>query len=63
MANFFAGWDSEDYISHIDKTKETGTLTDYIGIGIPPITLRKTKAVEEIVATVKNALPKNIKLH
>jgi hypothetical protein len=63
LANVLQGWNTEDYIPHIDKMKETGTLTDYIGIGIPPIKLRKTKAVEEIVVAVKNALPQNIKLH
>ena len=63
LANVLQGWEAEDYISHIDKMKETDTLTDYIGLGLPPMKLKNTRIVEDVVSEVRKSLPQNTKLH
>lgn len=63
LANVLQGWETGDYLSHIDKMKETGTLTEYIGLGLPPVKLKNTKIVEDVVSEVKKCLPARTKLH
>jgi hypothetical protein len=58
-----SGMDKEDYLIHINKMKESETLTTYIGIGIPPIKLKNSKSVEEVVVAIKKELPQSVKLH
>ena len=55
LANVLQGWEVQAYITHIDKMRETGTPTDYIGLGLAPKKLTKTKVVEDVVTEVKNA--------
>lgn len=63
LANVLQGWDVQDYVIHIDKMRDTGTLTDYIGLGLPPKKLTKTKMVEDVVIEVRKCLPAKTKLH
>ena len=55
------GWEVDQYLNMIDKLKETGLLTDYIGIG--SICRRgKNQVIRDIILQVRQALPRH-KIH
>lgn len=62
IGNILQGWAFEDYIDHIDKMKESGTLTDWIGISVSRAKKNKYFARDLILMLSKN-LPSRIKLH
>jgi hypothetical protein len=55
------GWETNDYLEHLDSLRDQGLLTDHVGIG--SVCRRNAKAdIREIIFTVADELP-NKKLH
>lgn len=59
MANVVQGIDKEDYMDHIDSMKESGTLTEFLGIG----SVFKHPDFIGIITDIKASVPGNTKLH
>jgi len=62
IGNILQGWDLEDYQRHIDMMKESGTLTDWIGMSVTKAKYDKYFA-RDMVVEVSKMLPKSTKLH
>jgi len=59
IANVVQGISKEDYHKHIDLMKESGTLTDFLGIG----SVFRHPDFIEIISDIKKEIPGHIKLH
>lgn len=56
------GWETEDYLRHLDRAKETGTLTEHVAIG--SVCRRgQLQEIRDVITTVRNHLPAKHKLH
>lgn len=56
------GWETHDYLEHLDSLRDEGLLTDRIGIG--SICRRnQTDEIREIIKAVRRALPSKHDLH
>jgi len=56
------GWETDEYLSHIDRLSEQGCLADYVAIG--SVCRRgQTDEIREIITSVRDALPAKKKLH
>ncbi len=62
IGNILQGWDIEDYHQHIDMMKESGTLTDWIGMSVTQAHANKYFARDMVVQVAKR-LPGGTKLH
>lgn len=61
-ANVVQGWQVDDYVRHVERMKETGTLTEHLGIG--SICRRgQAKRIVNIIEAVDDATPEKTKLH
>jgi hypothetical protein len=54
------GWDTDDYINHIDSHIDAGTLTDNVAIGSVCRRNRENE-IAEIITTVADSLPNRVK--
>ena len=59
LANVVQGIVKEDYLNHIDTMKESGTLTDFLGIG----SVFKNPDFIDIITDIKRSVPGHTKLH
>ena len=59
IANVVQGIVKADYLEHIDLMKESGTLTDFLGIG----SVFKNPDFIDIISDIKKEVPGNTKLH
>lgn len=56
------GWEPREYAHHVDRLREEGALTEYVGIG--SICRRgATDEIREIIRTVDEVTPSRTKLH
>lgn len=56
------GWEPREYAHHVDRLREEGALTEYVGIG--SVCRRgATEEIREIIRTVDRATPPGTKLH
>lgn len=59
LANVVQGIVKEDYLNHIDMMKESGTLTEFLGIG----SVFKNPDFIDIITEIKKSVPAYTKLH
>lgn len=62
IGNVLQGWDIDDYHQHIDKMKESGTLTEWIAMSVTQAKVNKYFARDMIIDVAKR-LPGGTKLH
>lgn len=56
------GWETEDYLTHIDELRSHGLLTEHIGIG-SVCRRNQTAEIREVISAVRAELPSKHKLH
>jgi len=56
------GWETAEYLTHLDDLRDHGAVTDYVGIG--SVCRRHAESeIRDVILTVRDALPDSTKLH
>lgn len=56
------GWETQDYLEHVDQLREAGVLTDTLGIG-SVCRRHQTDEIQEVILAIREALPSKCSLH
>jgi hypothetical protein len=62
LMGIIQGYETSDYLAHIDMLKDAGLIGEYMGIGTLCRRSRKDEIIK-IIETIKKALPSWVKLH